>query len=181
MKALINIDYTNDFVADDGALTSGKPGQAIHDKIVELTKAFHQSGDFVVFAIDKHVEGDTYHPESKVFPPHNIDGTEGRLLYGDLEEVYQSIKEDRHVYYTDKTRFSAFQGTDLELKLRERNISELHLVGVVTDICILHTAVEAFNKGFNVVVHKEGVASFNEAGHEWALSHFTDTLGFEVR
>ena len=100
MKALINIDYTNDFVADDGALTSGKPGQAIHDKIVELTKAFHQSGDFVVFAIDKHVEGDTYHPESKVFPPHNIDGTEGRLLYGDLEEVYQSIKEDRHVYYS---------------------------------------------------------------------------------
>ena len=27
-KALLIIDYTNDFIADDGALTCGKPGQA---------------------------------------------------------------------------------------------------------------------------------------------------------
>lgn len=27
MKALIVIDYTNDFVATDGALTCGEPGQ----------------------------------------------------------------------------------------------------------------------------------------------------------
>lgn len=31
-KALINIDYTNDFVAKDGALTCGKPGQRIEKK-----------------------------------------------------------------------------------------------------------------------------------------------------
>ena len=30
-KALINIDYTVDFVADAGALTCGEPGQAIEE------------------------------------------------------------------------------------------------------------------------------------------------------
>ena len=30
-KALISIDYTYDFVADDGKLTAGKPAQAIED------------------------------------------------------------------------------------------------------------------------------------------------------
>ena len=31
----------------------------------------------------------------------------------------------------DKTRYSAFAGTDLEMKLRERGIEEVHLVGYV--------------------------------------------------
>ncbi|MFP3489767.1 isochorismatase family cysteine hydrolase, partial [Staphylococcus sp. SIMBA_130] len=71
-------------------------------------------------------------------------------------------------------------GTDLELKLRERGISELHLVGVCTDICVLHTAVDAYNKGFKIVVYKDAVASFNHVGHEWALGHFKACLGADV-
>lgn len=36
-KALISIDYTIDFVADDGKLTAGQPAQAIADKIAAVT------------------------------------------------------------------------------------------------------------------------------------------------
>ena len=180
MKALLNIDYTNDFVATDGALTCGEPGQALHDYIVNLTKEFHDNGEYVAFLIDMHFEGDQLHPENKLFPPHNIEGTDGRKLYGELEELYQNIKDSSNVEYFDKTRYSAFTGTNLELKLRERDISELHIVGVCTDICVLHTAVDAYNKGFDIVVHEGGVASFNQAGHDWALTHFTNTLGGRV-
>lgn len=76
----------------------------------------------------------------------------------------------------DKTRYSAFAGTDLEMKLRERGIQEVHLVGVCTDICVLHTAVDAYNKGFHIVVHEKAVASFNEQGHQFALEHFKSCL-----
>ncbi|GAB2501755.1 cysteine hydrolase [Alkalibacterium psychrotolerans] len=179
-KALIHIDYTNDFVAEDGALTSGEPGQAIHDDVLALTKTFYEDGQFIAFTIDKHLENDAYHPESRLFPPHNIEGTKGRELYGELESYFQSIKDSDNVFYTDKTRYSAFNGTELELKLRERGIREVHLIGVVTDICVLHTAVDAYNKGFKIVVHEKAVASFNQTGHEWALSHFKNTLGAEV-
>lgn len=179
-RALINIDYTNDFVAEDGALTCGKPGQEIHDQILALTRTFYEAGDFVAFTIDKHEKNDPYHPESDLFPPHNIAETDGRLLYGQLESYYQEIKEAETVYYTDKTRYSAFEGTDLEMKLRERKITEVHLVGVCTDICVLHTAVDAYNKGFSLVIHQNAVASFNPMGHEWALGHFKDTLGATV-
>ena len=34
------------------------------------------------FAIDAHDVEDPFHPESKLFPPHNIIGTSGRDLYG---------------------------------------------------------------------------------------------------
>ncbi|NCU17396.1 cysteine hydrolase family protein [Pallidibacillus pasinlerensis] len=180
MKALINIDYTNDFVAEDGALTCGKPGQVLEGEIVRLTKEFIDNNDYVVFAIDMHKENDNLHPETKLFPPHNIEGTDGRLLYGELQNVWENNKDNPNVYWMDKTRYSAFAGTDLEIKLRERGITEIHLVGVCTDICILHTAVDAYNRGFKVVVHKNGVASFNQTGHEWALQHFAETLGAKV-
>lgn len=80
----------------------------------------------------------------------------------------------------DKTRYSAFCGTDLALKLRERGITEVHLIGVCTDICVLHTAVDAYNHGFGITVHEDAVASFNPDGHVWALGHFRGSLGAKV-
>ncbi|WP_458415469.1 cysteine hydrolase family protein [Schinkia sp. CFF1] len=179
-KALLNIDYTNDFVHEEGKLTCGIPGQNIAAEITKLTEKFIQEGEFVVFAIDVHRENDSFHPETKLFPPHNISGTWGRELYGELKDVYEKNKENEKVYWLDKTRYSAFAGTDLEIKLRERGINELHLVGVCTDICVLHTAVDAYNKGFKIVIHENAVASFNLTGHEWALGHFKGSIGADV-
>jgi nicotinamidase-related amidase len=180
-KALINIDYTYDFVADDGALTCGEPGQLIEKNIVTLTEEFIRNGDYVVFAIDVHDRDDLDHPETKLYPPHNIRGTKGRDLFGELKDVYKNNRELKNVTYMDKTRYSAFAGTDLELKLKERGITEVHLVGVCTDICVLHTAVDAYNKGFKIVVYKDAVASFNQTGHEWAMGHFEQALGITVK
>ena len=179
-RALINVDYTNDFVATDGALTCGAPGQAIEERIVELTNSFINNGDFVVFAIDIHKENDVLHPESKLFPPHNIEGTDGRKLFGQLENLYRANDNANNVYWMDKTRYSAFAGTDLEILLRARGITELHLVGVCTDICVLHTAVDAYNKGFDIIVHEDAVASFDPEGHRWALRHFAGSLAAKV-
>ncbi|MCU6797774.1 cysteine hydrolase [Paenibacillus sp. WQ 127069] len=176
MKALIVIDYTVDFVV--GKLPCGEPGIEIEQRIAELTDNFVNHNDFVVMAVDLHDELDVYHPEHRLFPPHNIRGTEGRALYGKLDEVFQTHRDQ--IYWMDKTRYSAFAGTDLELQLRARDIKELHLIGVCTDICVLHTAVDAYNRGFELVVHRDAVASFNPAGHEWALGHFQHTLGATI-
>ncbi|MER1987284.1 MAG: isochorismatase family cysteine hydrolase [Solibacillus sp.] len=177
-KALVVIDYTVDFVADDGKLTCGAPGQAIEQTIAGLVKEFLTNKDTVIFANDLHYEGDTLHPESKLFPPHNIVGTPGRELYGAVKDIYEENKS--RCLSIDKTRYSAFAGTNLGILLKERQIDELYLVGVCTDICILHTAVDAYNTGFTIVVPKDGVASFNAAGHEWALGHFANSLGAKI-
>ncbi|EOH99343.1 isochorismatase [Enterococcus haemoperoxidus ATCC BAA-382] len=180
MKALISIDYTNDFVATDGTLTTGHAGQAIEDSLVEVTKLFTENKDFVVYAIDRHDQNDPYHPENSLFPPHNIAGTIGRNLYGELANIYEKSREQANVYWIDKRHYSAFSGTDLDIRLRERAITEIHLVGVCTDICVLHTAVDAYNLGYKIVIHKNAVASFDPVGHEWALRHFKQTLGAQI-
>jgi nicotinamidase-related amidase len=176
MKALIVIDYTVDFVV--GKLPCGEPGIAIEDRITEITQQFVNQQDFVVMAVDLHYENNEYHPEHRLFPPHNIQGTAGRELYGKLKPLVEQNRD--HIYWMDKTRYSAFCGTDLDLQLRARGIDELHLIGVCTDICVLHTAVEAYNRGFKIVVHEDAVASFNPAGHDWALGHFQNVLGAVV-
>ena len=42
-KALINIDYTYDFVADGGSLTCGKPGQDIEKELSQYNQGFYQT------------------------------------------------------------------------------------------------------------------------------------------
>lgn len=179
-KALISIDYTVDFVADDGALTCGNPGRRIENAMVQIVEQFIRDSEYVVFAIDLHHANDILHPETILFPPHNIVSSNGRDLYGALQAIYNSNRDNRNVRWMDKTRYSAFCGTDLYLRLIERDINELHLIGVCTDICVLHTAIDAYNLGFPCVIHKDAVASFDSVGHEWALSHFKNTLGFNI-
>ncbi|GAB6989000.1 cysteine hydrolase family protein [Paenibacillus pini] len=176
MKALVVIDFTNDFV--DGKLPVGQPAIDIQERVAELTQTFIDHGDWVVMAVDMHEEGDIYHPETALFPPHNIRDTVGRELYGELKQVYQNNEE--MIYWMNKTRYSAFCGTDLDIRLRERGIKEVHLIGVCTDICILHTAIEAYNKGYHITIHEDAVASFNPEGHLWALQHFRTSLGANI-
>lgn len=180
MKALISIDYTNDFVATDGALTTGEAGKKIESALVSLTEDFLTQGDFVIFAIDGHDPNDPYHPENKLFPPHNIIGSTGRKLYGNLQTLYQKYETAEQVYWLDKRHYSAFSGTDLDVRLRERKVTELHLSGVCTDICVLHTAIDAYQLGYQLVIHQDAVASFSEVGHKWALNHFQQVLGATV-
>ncbi|MCL6636961.1 MAG: cysteine hydrolase [Alicyclobacillus sp.] len=185
-RALLVIDYTVDFVAEEGALTCGAPAQAVDGAITRLAQQFAERGDWVVLAVDVHDPEDPYHPESVLFPPHNVRGTPGRALYGQLGEWYQRLQGEGgaaagRVRWLDKMRYSAFAGTDLDLYLRARGVTELHLAGVCTDICVLHTAVDAYNRGYQLVVHEQAVASFNPAGHTWALGHFRNVLGAELR
>ena len=179
-KALISIDYTVDFVADEGKLTAGAAAQAIDDKIAKVTQAAYDRGDYLFFAIDGHDEGDDFHPETKLFPRHNIKGRSGRDLYGKLGQVYEKIKDDARVFWMDKRHYSAFSGTDLDIRLRERRVQTVVLTGVLTDICVLHTAIDAYNLGYEIEVVATAVASLTEENHRFALNHLQHVLGAKI-
>ena len=179
-KALIVIDYTVDFVADEGKLTAGQPAQAIDTAIARATQQAYERGDYVFMAVDAHDEGDDFHPESKLFPPHNIKGTSGRDLYGSLADLYEDIKDDSRVFWMDKRHYSAFSGTDLDVRLRERGVTTVVLTGVLTDICVLHTAISAYNLGYKIEIVADAVATLSEERQAWALDHFKNVLGATI-
>ncbi|USS90739.1 cysteine hydrolase family protein [Fructilactobacillus carniphilus] len=179
-QALLIIDYTNDFVADDGALTLGKPAQVAEPAIIDLANQFVERGDIVILPTDLHQQDDPYHPETKLFPPHNLKDTWGREFYGRLQPWYNENQSNPNVWEMDKTRYSSFAGTDLDLQLRARGITELHLTGVASDICLLHTAVSAYNLGYQLVIHPKATAGFSPENQEFALQHFQNALGARI-
>ncbi|KRL36878.1 cysteine hydrolase family protein [Liquorilactobacillus uvarum] len=179
-KALLIIDYTNDFVHDKGALTCGKPGQKIEDTILSLADSFLANNDYVILPTDCHEANDPFHPETRLFPPHNIAQTWGHAFYGKLSDWYKKNHSLKNVYFFDKNRYSSFANTNLENYLRSRKITDIHLTGVCTDICVLHTAVDAYNKNFNLYIHQDATASFDPIGHQWALKHFKNCLGAKL-
>ena len=47
-KALIVVDYSNDFIATDGKLTCGHPGQAIEEYIKSRLEAYHAAQQDII-------------------------------------------------------------------------------------------------------------------------------------
>ncbi len=170
MKALLVIDMLKDFIEEDGALTTGEAGREIIDVINEKIREFRKEGFPVIFICDNHEKDDR---EFDMFPPHCIAGTRGSEIIDELEQR----EEDKII---KKRRYSAFYGTDLDLYLREKGVEEIYLVGVNTNICVLYTAADGRNINYRVTVYKNGVASFNEEAHHFALQELEDTLGCTV-
>ncbi len=172
MQALIVIDYVNDFVATEGKLTCGAPGQAVDANIAALVTSFP---GVVVVASDCHMPRDLS-PENDMFPPHCIVDTDGRDVYG---QTADALAAREHIVL-DKWRYSAFAGTQLDMLLRQRGVTGVHLVGVCTDICVLHTAVDAYNLGYKITVHAGACASFDPEGHAFALKHMQGAMGAKI-
>jgi len=177
-KALILIDYVNDFVADKGTLTCGEPAQIIKKNIEKAIDKFSVQ-DFIVIANDKHQANDTHNIENNLFPEHCLENTWGRELFANIDNKVKAVKTEQLIMI-DKIRYSAFVGTNLDMLLRERNIKDIYLAGVCSDICVLHSAIDAYNLGYKINIYADAIASFNQTGHDYALQHFKTVLGANI-
>lgn len=175
-EALLIVDMSNDFVADLGTLTVGEPGQVIVPYIKDLASSFLAKGNTVVVSMDAHQPND---PHFELWPPHNVAGTEGQKLYGELDVWYQEHKDHEKMIYSPKTNYNAFFQTGLAEELRNLGIEKVHVVGVTTDICVFLTVGGADAEGFKTIVHKPGVATFTDLG-ETMLSHMQRCFHTEI-
>lgn len=166
-RALLVIDMLVDFVHSEGSLYGGQAVRDIIPYIKGEIDAARRAGSQVIYICDQHKSGDA---EFLMFAPHCIKGSHGG-------EIVNELKPESNDIVIEKRRFSAFMGTDLDLTLRELGINEITLVGVCTNICVLYTAAEARMLGYKVRVLRDGVASFDEEAHEWALRELERTLG----
>lgn len=166
-EALIIVDMSNDFIADEGPLTVGTAGQMIVPYIRDLADAFLKEENFVVVAMDAHMPNDSHFD---LWPPHNVIGTKGQQLYGELYDWYQANKQNKKVIDCPKTNYNAFFQTHLSETLRNANVRTVHVVGVATDICVFSTVSGADAEGFHTVTYKQGTATFTDLG-EMMMDH----------
>jgi nicotinamidase-related amidase len=66
----------------------------------------------------------------------------------------------------NKLSAGTFATTDLEQRLRDRDIEYVVVTGVTTDVCVSTTAREAADRNFKVVVVSDACATFSEQLHQ---------------
>jgi nicotinamidase-related amidase len=171
MRALLVIDMLNDFLLADGKLPVGEAGRKIIPFIQEQVREFRKNRERIIFVCDSHSPDDA---EFAMFPPHCVRGTGGSRV---VDELAPSA-EDIIIF---KRRYSAFFATELDLALRDLGVTSLVLAGVCTNICVLYTAADARNLGYQVTVYRDGVASFSSEAHNFALGEMESVLGVTIR
>jgi nicotinamidase-related amidase len=168
--AVIVVDMLNDFIKEDGALPCGV-NQEFTDTMVKFLKTVSKMEMPIIFVCDSHDGNDK---EFEMFPKHCVKGTEGAEI---IDELKPFIDKNLVV---PKTRYSGFYGTELEDILKGLEVTTLMIVGVCTDICVMHTCADARNRDYEVFVIKNLVASFDEEAHKFALGHMENILGATI-
>ncbi|WKX70589.1 nicotinamidase [Streptomyces sp. XD-27] len=159
-RALIVVDVQNDFCEGGSLAVAGGSdvAAAITDLIGESTAGYRH----VVATRDHHIDpGDHFsdHPDYVTsWPVHCVAGTEGSGFHPNLAPVIASgaieavFDKGAHA-----AAYSGFEGTDengtpLAEWLRERDVTEVDVVGIATDHCVRATALDARSEGFRTQV-----------------------------
>ena len=141
------IDMVGGFCEEGMPLFTGPAAREIIPHIQRLFADQRAQDALAIFLCDNH---DTDDLEFRMFPPHCIRATEEAEVVPELRA------------YTDvvipKRRYSGFFCTDLEQRLQALRPDTITVVGVCTDICVLHTVADARNRDYSVVVPKDCAA-----------------------
>jgi len=166
--AVIVIDMINDFVT--GVFKSDRATKIIPNIKALMDHAREQKVP-VIYVTDAHLPN--VDPQFDVWGSHAVAGSWGAEIVNELNPK----KSDFHLL---KRKYSAFQGTDLDQLLRELKVDTVILTGVVTDICVQHTAADAFFKGYKIIVPTDCVEAVDQATQETAIKFMTKAYGPEI-
>ena len=167
MKILVVVDMQNDFIT--GSL--GTPeARAILPNVKKKIEAAVKDGDLIIYTRDTHMENYLETREGKNLPvEHCVYKTEGWKIISDL--FPPGSYENYHVI--DKFTFGA---SELPVLLHADNVamscSEIELVGLCTDICVISNALllkAAFYESMDISVDATCCAGVTPESHEAAL------------
>jgi nicotinamidase/pyrazinamidase len=174
-RAIIVVDMLVCFCRS-GALYSPRYDPMVPSMRDHLAAA-EAEGVPIVFLVDTHTPGD---PEFAMFPPHCVEGS------GEDEVVPELGGFAERGTVLRKRTFSGFHGTELEDVLARLSPQVVEVMGVCTDICVLHTVAGLRARGYEVIVRKDLVETYDAPGHDaeefnrFALAHVRDVLGARV-
>lgn len=166
--AVLVIDMLNDFVT--GKLKCERANNIIPN-INKLVKYSRKSNIPVIYCNDAHIKG--IDKELKLWGDHAIVGSYGA-------QVIDELKPSKNDFIVNKRRYSSFFQTDLDILLKELSIKTVILTGLHANMCIRHTAADAFQLGYDIIVLKDGVECFSEHEYLEAIDYLKKVYGAKI-
>lgn len=175
-NVVLVVDMVRGFY-DIGPLANPRTARIVPN-VVNLLERKIADGWLPVFLNDNHDPDDQ---EFDRFPPHCIVDSPEIELIPELEKFrYNSL-------IFCKKSFSGFFGTTLNELLCKERPEKVIVVGVCTDICVLHTVAGLYMRGYHqIIVPKDCTETFSAPGHSakkikrWAYVHMTIVLGATI-
>ncbi len=184
MKALIVVDLQNDFVPG-GSLAVPRG-----DEIIPLVNKIQEKFDLVVATQDwhpkSHLSFASNHPGKNVFDVVMLNGLEQVLwpdhcVQGEKGALFSRNFDDRRVEAifrkgTDPSidSYSGFfdngrkKSTGLGDYLRGRGVRQVYLCGLAAEFCVLYTALDAIELGFETYYLEDVTRSLSQEGFKQA-------------
>jgi nicotinamidase-related amidase len=160
--ALVVVDLQKGIVA----LPTAHPAEEVVERSARLAAAFRAKGlPVVLVRVTGGAPGRTEAGGSAGQPP------------ADWADLVDGLgKQDGDIVVT-KQVWGAFHGTDLDLQLRRRGVTQVVLTGIATSIGVENTARAAYEHGYNVTVVTDAVTDMSAETHQNAVERIFPRLG----
>ena len=197
-KALIIVDVQNDFCAG-GALATDR-GAKVASLISEYVEDNHHRYEAVVATQDWHIDPGAHFSDTPDFvdswPVHCVANTEGAEIHPNLDTDYIEAYFRKGRYEAAYSGFEGLQApeesvmtgehepgatlddegpkTPLADWLDEHEIQDVDIVGIATDYCVLATAKDAVNAGYETRVLIDLTAPVHEDKLDEVIAEMED-------
>jgi nicotinamidase-related amidase len=167
--ALIVTDMLNTYDHEDAEPLAASVREKL-PQIVELRdRAAEREDTLLVYVNDNH---DAWHAGQREIV--------ASALEGEHPELVKPLAPDHPVPFLPKGRHSIFYQTALDHLLRVEGVERVVLVGQVTEQCILYSALDAYLRGFEIVVPPDAVAHIDEDFATAALKMMESNMHAEL-
>ncbi len=167
--AVIVVDMINEFCKPGGKMVL--PGyEALVPQQLAVVAAARKAGAPVIWIHDSHRKNMRRDREFLKRTPHCEEGTWAVEIIDDLGARDDEIHINKH-------RYSSFFQTDLDVTLKDMQVDQVVVFGVVTNICVRSTVHDAFFNGYEVVVPHDCCAATGPREQESTLYDISTHFG----
>ncbi|MEA2445688.1 MAG: hypothetical protein QOJ12_2980 [Thermoleophilales bacterium] len=167
--ALLIIDMLNPYDHEDAEPLAESVAQRL-PTIVDLRDRARDTDDVLtIYVNDNQDEWELDH-----------DGIVERALNGRRPDLVEPIVPDKPVPFVLKGRHSIFYQTALDHLLSIKEVERVVLIGQVTEQCILYSALDAYIRGYDVVVPPDAVACIDPELADAALKMMASNMHADV-
>lgn len=167
--ALVVIDMQRGIVS----LPTVHPASDVVSNVERLTSAFrHRSRPIVIVTVGPSPDGADMlrtrvqnAPAPRAFSPEFAEP---------IPELHADPARD---IFIRKRQWGAFYGTELDLQLRRRRITDLVFCGIATSIGVESSARDAWERGYNLTFASDAMTDLHLDAHDRALSVIFPRIG----
>ncbi len=157
MKALLIIDWQKEYINSSSDYFVNSTLDNETEKLNSLVEKCRKENTLVIFVKHNETEGNNF-----------LHGSEN-------SELIESVNVKDTDIIIDKYQISSFYKTNLEEVLEKNKVSDLYILGILTNLCVRGAISDAYDRGFNIKIIEDLCISLSQEIQIFTLKDIKET------